>query len=654
MKSFKPAIEALEPRDVPALWGNPWPEPERLSLSFAPDGTPVADRTNTLFNHLDSTLPRDQWQLEALRAFQTWAEYANINLSLVEDGGLGFGTGPLIGAQDRGDIRLASAPLAATELAVATPYDLFGSWAGDVVLNNWYAFNSGGGANRYDLFTVLLQEAGHVFGLPNSPDATSAMYSQYQGVRAGPSTQDVANLQALYGARRHDRFDAQASNNTRATATPLRFIYDADEFRGTDPSQGNPPWVAHGDLTTRQDVDFYSFQVPTGTNDFSVELRTSGVNLLTARVTVYNASGQVVGTTAAADPRTGNLSLFIANAVPGNTYTVRVAKAQNTAFGVGAYHLAVGKEAHEALYSSTTTFLNDDKPDDDDGTDEPLIDLAPRAAGAGPAWEYGYRASVSYAGDFDRYRVVAPSVSGGSLTMIVTGGALEVEKLDPKVTVYESGPTPRLLPAQILRNDQGNFTVQVQGVTPGGAYEIRVEAADPQGSYKEGNYFVGVDFLTQPVTLDSFVAGTLTQGARQKAERLDLMETRLFHFTLTAATAHAAIESAVRMTIYNANQQVVFTLVARAGEVTSGDVLLAPGTYTIRFAAKTRDSSATLPDLAYALTGLARNDPIGPQPVLPNPVPPPTPPPPLYVWMPVVMPPWINLDDPYGDPWAGI
>src|SRR4051794_6916313 len=102
------ALTRLETRTNPAIWGNPWPDAAHLTLSFAPDGTAVADRTSSLFAALDAVAPRSLWQREILRAFQTWAVTANINLSLAGDGGQSFGvTGSPQGDARFGDVRLA-------------------------------------------------------------------------------------------------------------------------------------------------------------------------------------------------------------------------------------------------------------------------------------------------------------------------------------------------------------------------------------------------------------------------------------------------------------------------------------------------------------------------------------------------------------------
>src|SRR5262245_33660995 len=96
--TYRPTVERLEERTVPALFGVPWPDGRHLTFSFPPDGTPVGTEPNQLFALLDAVMPRSEWQLEVLRAFQTWAVQADLNLGLVGDSGHATGTaGPIQG-----------------------------------------------------------------------------------------------------------------------------------------------------------------------------------------------------------------------------------------------------------------------------------------------------------------------------------------------------------------------------------------------------------------------------------------------------------------------------------------------------------------------------------------------------------------------------
>src|SRR5438874_10365811 len=87
----KPVWDTLEDRAVPATFGVPWSDPSHLTLSFVPDGTPIAGHVSSLFKTLGALEPSATWEREILRAFQTWAVNANINIGLVADGGQALG-----------------------------------------------------------------------------------------------------------------------------------------------------------------------------------------------------------------------------------------------------------------------------------------------------------------------------------------------------------------------------------------------------------------------------------------------------------------------------------------------------------------------------------------------------------------------------------
>src|SRR5262249_5262451 len=117
-------LESLEDRCVPATWGNPWLDSQHLTLSFAPDGTPVGNQQSQLFQPPANAggSSATAWQLEVLRAFQTWAVNADINIGLVADGGQAFGTpGTLQGDPRFGDVRIGAELLDPFQLAFTQP-----------------------------------------------------------------------------------------------------------------------------------------------------------------------------------------------------------------------------------------------------------------------------------------------------------------------------------------------------------------------------------------------------------------------------------------------------------------------------------------------------------------------------------------------------
>src|SRR5262245_38141529 len=224
----RPRVEHLEARDVPVTFGVPWPDGAHLTLSFAPDGTPIAGAGSALYRQLGATTP-GPWQMEILRAFQTWAVNANVNVGVVADGGQSFDTAGAPQGDGRfGDIRIGSRLMGPEVLAVTAPYDSFGVWSGNVTVNASQPTSVGGVGDTYDLYSVLLHEAGHAFGLDHSPDPASPMYEYYHGIRTGLTAGDVQNLQDLYGARRADPYEGANGNGSFSQATAYKNALEAD------------------------------------------------------------------------------------------------------------------------------------------------------------------------------------------------------------------------------------------------------------------------------------------------------------------------------------------------------------------------------------------------------------------------------------------
>src|SRR3954462_10996406 len=84
------AIESLEDRCTPAV-GVPWFDGTSLSLSFVPDGTDISGTPSNLNALLGTAGTTAQWKREILRAYQTWAVGANVNVGLAADGGQPMG-----------------------------------------------------------------------------------------------------------------------------------------------------------------------------------------------------------------------------------------------------------------------------------------------------------------------------------------------------------------------------------------------------------------------------------------------------------------------------------------------------------------------------------------------------------------------------------
>jgi Matrixin len=582
-------VECLEKRYTPAHFGVPWPDAAHLTLSFAPDGTQVADRSNELFHALDAQLPTQVWQREILRAFQTWAVNANINVGVVADGGQPFGSaGPLQKDARFGDIRIAAVPMPRDVVAVATPFDVTaGTWSGDVRLNSSYVFGLGGAGN-YDLFTVALHEAGHVFGLGHSQDPASAMYESFNHARSGLTPGDVAALHDLYGVRKLDVYDiASGGNGTFATAAKIAVSK-----------------TVAADITTPDDVDVYQFDSSSDGSGFTVRVQTSGLSLLVPRLTVYDGNHKAIDSVVATNPGSGKLAINVPSVSPGSTYYAKVEGGVHDVFGIGSYSLCV--EPASASTSPTT-------PDTPPATNETFTTAAsfPEETDRSDGFrDYAAWGTISSSASDDFYDFRAPTLAGGGTSvMTVMAWGLESGGLNPRITVYDQSEQP--VAAGVLVNDAGTYVIQIPNALSDALYYVELRSSQPPPSADAGGFFLAVDFGPAPIALDALAQGNFNDSSRDDFQTFHISQSQLFHFVLSADALDGSLPAAVQMTAQDQKGDILSSLVIEDGEPVSRNLFLEPGAYTFHFIGGT--IGQPFAPLSYRLWGLSLSDPIGPE-----------------------------------------
>jgi hypothetical protein len=566
-------LETLEQRDMPSatVWGVPWPDGQHLTLSLAPDGTTISGEQSSLSQVLANA--GTSGELALLQAFQTWADYTNVNFGLVSDGGEAFGVGRAIQDDPRfGDIRVGAVPLASDVIAVTSPFNFFNTYSGDVVLNSSQAIGS-----TYNLYNVALHEAGHALGLPDNNDLSSVMYEYYNGTNGALDANDIAAIQSLYGAR-----TTTATNTSFATAATY-----------TNPVSGS--------LNSPGETDDFKFSTPLLIPGTTIHLQAEGLSLLEGTVSVYNSRGQLVASTTATSPTSNDLTLKLNNLSGWSTYYVTVSSPSGGVFDVGSYNLTVTNNLTTAVGDVTGGLFGLLG-----GVGQTLTTatgLVANTLDLNGQVNYNARSNLSSVTETDFYSVLAPNSSGAATeTMVASAWTTSNQSLAPRISVFDSFGNP--VAFQALTETSGQTTIQVTNAVPGQRYEIEVKSAAAQ----TGSYALSVSYLSTAILFPLGTSGTLNASTPTDTSGLEVPQSQFMHFVLSAgATTDPNV--VLTMTITDANGNVVGTLTASQNDSASVDLFLAAGDYTISITESSTDGCA-LPPINFALNGIGLTDPV--------------------------------------------
>lgn len=602
-----------------------------LSLSFAPDGTQIAGQSSALAATFDAIAPTADWQEAILKAFQTWAVETNADIGVVTDSGDPLGTPGRSQRDERfGDIRIGAIDMSPTVGAVSVPVTgvVTGTWFGDVVFNTAFAYQS-----LDDIFAVALHEAGNVFGLADSSDVNSPLFTGGTPTVLPPTATDIANLQQLHGVRMSDLNELPGSgggtnstnNDSFANATRLQLVEAGVQAEGTAPS------IVYGDISSQTDRDFFELKTPGDyVGSVTLQVRSAGISLLAPRVTVYDSAQQIVSQTVSTSI-TGDLIISqIPAAGPDETYFLEVAGAAPNLFGRGSYSVVATLDAINQIDQATIDslaagqfrFLEQDDFKDFFDTNEDdffAVDLNSNdtlgaatglqtAPGFVSATRYEITASIDNNIDVDFYQAKAPPPSTVPLdVMTVYVRSLDVGGLIPQVSVFDKNDQP--VAVTILANGGGDYILQAQGITAGDNYKIQVGAEDANGPFNTGNYNLVVSFGSNVTQLTPLSSGVVGNGTTQNIHTLYIGQPQLFHLALEVDPATVTAPTVIVATIFNDAHQPVYQIAVKPGETRSREaVFLQSGTYTVEIVPLTLNGSVP-PALSYALLGTSISDP---------------------------------------------
>lgn len=638
----RPAIEPLEVRCLLAGFGTPWPEPRSLSVSFPSDQAAIGAYRNSIREVFDQVTDRREWQEAALRAFQTWAVHADLNIGLVPDRGDAFGAVGLSTDDPRfGEFRIGAFPQPGV-LANALPYQsLAGTWSGDVLLDTQTNYFLGDWNSEdpidvpepnekgpaVELFSVLLHEAGNALGLPDNDLPGAVMNGRYSGPNGTLQPSDIEALRALYGPRR-DIYET-TNNDTRRRASHIATPVDFD---------GNAPLSVMGSLNTRQDVDYYRFRPLGGQEKVTVRLWASGISLLKARLEVLDARGEKIADAKADSLFENNLELEIGSLEDHSTLLVRVAANTEDVFAIGDYRIDLDYRPPELQPEiKPPPHDADDEDDDDDGelaggefiSVDALfatIGLVDPERGANDTLEtatplettpgflagsrYELQSSLSSSADRDLWSFAAPAFDSPTLQVTVEPVGLEKNALE--VVLLNAGGDR--LAANLTRNAEGGVSLTAPNPPAGEELVLVVRGADG-APVEAGNYVATMDFATNEAGLRTVFSSSLDQRA-DNISRLRVPKTQLFRFDLAAEAASA--DQAVQLSLYDARSgEIVTSFAAVAGATRTQYVWLGAGDYYLRATSRTREGATPLPVL-FTLRADGVSDDQGPNPIDPT------------------------------------
>ncbi|MFO0809773.1 MAG: matrixin family metalloprotease [Gemmataceae bacterium] len=493
------------------------------------------------------------------------------------------------------------------ELAEAIPPDpsLAGTLAGDIFINSSAKFTS------ETLFGVALHEIGHALGLASSTDPSSVMFDTFNH-NLTLSASDIVSIRSLYGARAADAHEGQTGNGSISASTRIKYSSSFD---------GSTPLVIFGDITTASDVDVYYLPVPdTYSGPMTLRLQTTGVSLLAPRLTITDAQGAVLASTAGSNTEGEVLSLSVPQVTADGKYYIRVEAAANATFKVGTYGLAatfdrllqpselaldsVLRGAYDSLSPqdivalfknpSGSTFNDDLNGDNTQGTASLLSTLPGFAANT----RFRTTASISTPTDVDFYHVKAPSTqSNAPVVLTAMVRAVAPNGAVQRIELFDSHQTR--ISSTILANGNGTLTVQAAGLPANTDYYVRV------GGGQVGNYQLDIVFGSKAAEVTTFSQGTVPVG-RQLSTALYVGQTQVFGFTLSAV---GSVGTYVRLAIIDAIGHEVYSLTGSAGDTVSGATgFLAPGEYRLQVVSLGARSPAS-----FVIRGTVFTDPIGPQ-----------------------------------------
>lgn len=572
---------------------------ERLTLSFAPDGTNILGQPSSLFQSFRGLMTEDQLKEQVVNAFQAWARYGNLTVAIVDDSGDDFGIpGRTFGDPRFGDIRVGAVPLAKDIFAVAMAQSDFvsGTWSGDIL------FNSNADLTSIDQFySVALHEAGHVLGLEHSHSANSVMF--VGSSRTQLANEDIANFQKLYGRRSLDPNEVEQSNDFRRNATKLSRRFEDqsdlendsedDEDRDHQTVTGDAV-AAFGDISHPLDKDWYTYEIP---EDFSgaleIHVHTEKISVLRPRLLVrdedksifrkvqwnHSSKGDLVAVVPVDGERTEKLFVQVAadDQSTFGCYALLISSQQNSDTETlleiieRPEYFSLEEQDLVRLLKNPSMFQFEEVDDETPQILEPASGYLTRS-------RFEYRGTLQTGSDQDSVVITLPeSIPETGMLLNLAVRAVDFGSMKPEIAVVDELGIP--VAGNTIVNGIGELVFQTAAVTPGSFYTVTI-SADQRVPWFTGNYELATSFSAAAVTYSPLIE-SLAPANEVSYHSLHIATSQFLQFAVQADNSQAT-DATVQVTVYDQNHQVVFRTMAFANELATHDArYLSPGSYLI-------------------------------------------------------------------------
>lgn len=608
-----------------------------FTLSLAPDDTQFGREVSDLNKVFDQKFGSEAWKQAIYDAAKAWVPHANVNFGLVDDDGSAAGVlGPWRGDERFGDVRVFGVQLEDQVWAEALNSNarVSGTWAGDVVFNttaDWTSIDQ--------LRFAALHEFGHVLGLEHSDDPDSVMNPSSELMPLTPSDSDIERLRALHGERLDDIFDQEEPNDRLKRASRLRGSGIDGESNKFDGSQ---VWLAFGDITRQQDVDYFRVKVDDGSRaSMTIGVQTQGYSLANLEARLMTKSGKVLSSvevdpqsgwaTMTVNPRKSNDRIYLAiqgdNQSEANigSYSVLVASPevftdsseitedwvnrtyrwhQNADYGEEGYSYREGD-----LHGGLTREID---LDDDEGVTEFETVLLEPAVITNERIVYAAAEEFIASDETHRFELAIPDEGIANASLQVEIHSLDRYGLVPDLVIQSLDGNA--LQTSTTSKGLGITQVTISGYAPGERISIEITASSVTEAFRLGRYAlrceIAVDLYDEVVLIESSRSGVGSSpitSFQTNLPQLVKFDVRSVSESIPAKADGAAVVLAV----YDNELNLIQAFASPINDIRSfPGVFLPTGKYHVRVSNAYRGNHSLFVDTV--VTAEFYGDPIGP------------------------------------------